>query len=79
MNDKRTSIQEMVELFNNRKVNKKMIENAAKSLVGLYEYLILLAEYVDNCEKTIKEAYTLFLSLINLVIFIYLILLFLNN
>ena len=56
-----------------------MIENAPKSMVGLYEYIILLAEYVDNCEKTIKEAYTLFLSLINLVIFIYLILLFLNN
>ena len=49
----RQNIQEMVELFNSRQVNKKFIENAAKSMVGLYEYLVLLAEYVDNCEKTI--------------------------
>ena len=49
----RQNIQEMNELFIARKVTKKMIENAAKSMVGLYEFLVLLAEYVDNCEKTI--------------------------
>ena len=49
----RQHIKDMVDLFKSKNVNKKMIENAAKSSVGLFEYLCLLAEYVDNCEKTI--------------------------
>ena len=46
-------IRDFVELFKVRNVTRDKIEKAAKSLTGLYDYLMLLSEYVDNCIKTI--------------------------
>jgi dynein heavy chain len=50
----KSHIKELVKYFTNRKVTKKIIENAAKSLVGMYEYMMLLAEYLENFENIIQ-------------------------
>ena len=48
-----THIRLMDEHFTAENTTLEMIKKSAVSLTGLYEYLILLKKYVDNCIKTI--------------------------